>query len=118
MSKTIKTKKDVAKALIGALIILFLIDLTPLSGNTVMYAKWLQCGHKPLHARLGAGMGVAGVPNYVTPPDVAFLRGYTPYFCTPYEAEKAGFSADEIYYEFPHLSDQEAQQAIKKSQGM
>lgn len=116
MSKTIKTKKDVAKALIGAIIVLFLIDLTPLSGNTIMYAKWLQCGHKPLKN----GWVLTGeVPNYTTTPTIAFLRGFPKYFCTPYEAEKAGYSADRENYSFPHLPTiEEKQMSIKKSQGM
>ncbi len=118
MAKPIKTKKDALIAVCGALVVLLLLDLSPLGGNIFFYAKWAQCGSRPVATRLGAGLASAGVPNYGDAPDLGFLRSLTPYFCSAKEAEQAGYSADSKNYDFPHLPASEFQQAIKKSQSL
>ena len=114
-SKKVTSKKDITKALIGAVVVLLIIDLTPLGGNTAFYAKWLSCGERPVHTQFGAGVAQPGVPNYYVASSFGFMRGFTPYFCSPEDAEKAGYSANPKDYEFPHLSASELQQAIAKS---
>ncbi len=112
LSKKIATKKDIAKALIGAGIILLAIDITPIGGNVIMYAKWLQCGRQPIQSSI---MIVGEVNHYIETKKFAILRGYPAYFCNMRDAELAGFSAKPTVYEFPHLSSEEREQAIKKS---
>ena len=97
--------KKVLIASAGAVIVLILLDLTPVGGNVLYYGKWLQCGRAPVHAK---GVGLAnGVPHYNSEKIFAFARGTTPYFCTPREAELAGYSASRTDYEFPNLSTAE-----------
>lgn len=115
LSKKIATKKDIVKALIGAIIVMIVLDLTPLGGNVAFYVKWLSCGQEPMQTKFGAGLAQAGVPNYSQAPVFGLMRGFTPYFCSSIEAERAGFSAKPTVYEFPHLSSEEREQAIKKS---
>lgn len=71
MSKEIKTKKDIAKAFIGALAALIILDLTPLGGKTVFYGTRLACSQRPVYTQKGAGMAQAGVPNYIQAPNLA-----------------------------------------------
>ena len=121
MAKPIKTKKDALVAVCGALIILLLLDLSPLGGNIFFYAKWAQCGSRPIATSMGPGLGfgAVGVPYYyVDAKNFGFLRNLTSHFCTAKDAEQAGYSADSKNYEFPHLPASEFQQAIKKSQNL
>lgn len=92
------------KLVIGAVIIIAIIlfDLSPFGGNIRFYAKWASCGQKPV-ATAGSGYFNAGVPHYYTPPVAAIARGTSQYFCTPIQAERAGYSANENTYDFPHL---------------
>lgn len=48
MSIEIKTKKDIAKAFIRALVALIILDLTPLGVNSWFYVRWAQCGQEAL----------------------------------------------------------------------
>jgi hypothetical protein len=85
--------------IVGAvLLVLILIDLSPLGGNIRFYSKWIECGQRPLITQ-----SWAGVAWYEQ--DVVFqpiLRG-DKWFCTPLEAERAGYSANKDEYDFPHL---------------
>lgn len=121
MAKPIKTKKDALIAVCGALVILLLLDLSPLGGNVFFYVKWAQCGSRPLATSMGSGLGfgAVGVPYYfVDTKDFGFVRNVMPHFCTAKEAEQAGYSADSKNYDFPHLPASEFQSAIKKSQSL
>ena len=44
-----------------------------------------------------------GALHYYNPQAVSLMRGSPDYFCTPIEAERAGYSANLDRYEFPHL---------------
>lgn len=72
-----------------------------IGGNIQYYSKWIACGQKPVVTAALAGGGV----NYYKETDaISFLRGANKaYFCTPLEAEKAGYSANQDTYVFPHL---------------
>jgi hypothetical protein len=110
--KQVKTKKVFSKIALGSLIVLILLDLSPLGGNILTYVKWVQCGDRPLYARQGPGIGMSGVPNYFPAPTFGFMKGALPRYCTPREAELDGYSADPINYVFPHLSKQEQRAAL------
>ena len=111
-SKKIANRKDIAKALIGAVVVLLVIDLTPFGGNTFFYMNWLLCGHQPVQS----GTTVSGeVNHYIATKKFNVLRGLPTYFCSPEDAEKAGYSADPRMYRFPHLPASEFQQAVRKS---
>lgn len=116
--RKVKTKKDVLIAIFGALVILLLLDLSPLGGNIVFYARWVSCGSRPVATRLGGGIASPGVPNYVYAPNFGFVRSLTPYFCSETEAEHAGYSARSDRYDFPHLPESEFQDAIQKSKAL
>ena len=117
MSKEVTNRKDILKALIGAAVFLIILDLTPLGGNMWFYARWVQCDQKPVYGQRHSGLAKPTVPNYDNyVSNFSFVRGYGPYFCSPKDAEKAGYSADAKTYSFPHLSDDEAKDAYFKAQ--
>lgn len=87
---------------VSLILLIFLYDLSPLGGNIRFYSKWLECGQRPV-ATAGSGFLNAGAPHYYSPQIVSLMRGSPEYFCTPLEAEKAGYSANPDRYEFPHL---------------
>lgn len=98
------TKNRNRVVIIGVLLALVLaFDLTPFGGNIRFYAKWVECGQKPVGTR-GSGFLNAGAVHYVEPPVLALGRPYDKYFCTPLEAEQAGYSANPHTYEFPHIT--------------
>ena len=77
-------------------------DLSGFGGNIRFYTKWVECGQKPVGTR-GSGLFNTGAIHYVEPPSWALSRPYMGYFCTPLEAEQAGYSANPDTYEFPHI---------------
>ena len=79
-----------------------LIDQTFIGGTTLFYRTWLTCGQRPVMA-VGTGFMNAGVAHYVDTPDINIFPGGQDYYCTPIEAERAGFSASDKKYEYPHL---------------
>ena len=82
------------------LIPILILDLLPTGGNMRLWAKWIECGQKPVAEDVGLGV----VPSYEEPESFLLMRLSQPdYYCTPLEAEKAGLSANEDYYEYPHL---------------
>ncbi len=113
-------RKDVRKKEIVRLFgILFaailIVDLTPLGGNSIMYANAIRCGHLPLQS----GATYTGQsPHYVSTAAFDVFRGYPKYFCSPEEAERAGFSASADDRIFPHLPPDEQRDAIEKSWGV
>lgn len=96
-------KRVIAIVAVVTLVVCILIDLSPLGGNMKFYVKWIQCGEKPVIA-FGPGFR-KGLPGYYEQqPAVSISRGYGPFFCTPLEAEQAGYSADPNSRSFPHLN--------------
>ena len=112
MKKQQSSSKKITLALLGAMLVLLLLDLTPLGGNSYYYYSWIRCGEQPVHSK-GVGL-INGVPHYENSPKFAFVRGTTPYFCNEREAELAGYSADASDYSFPNLSDDEARSVLEK----
>lgn len=84
-----------------ALVLVLAYDLLPFGGNLRFYSKWVECGQKPLAANYE--WNYRDVPYYGSPPTFSLVRLYPEYFCTPLEAERAGYSASSDQYEFPHL---------------
>lgn len=85
-------------------ILLFLFDISPLGGNIRFYAKWIECGQKPVVA----GMTYeTEVPHYVAAPAFPGPRLTPAQFCSPHDAEMHGYSANPDRYEFDHTTQQE-----------
>lgn len=113
MSVSKKAKKEEqrkAHLIITAAVILIAVlvafELSPFGGNVRFYAKWIECGRKPVASDISIGLG-AQVSNYVEPAPFQPARfGQPEYFCTPLEAELAGYSANPNTYEFPNINKQ------------
>lgn len=86
------------------LIVLF--DLSGIGGNVRFYGKWIECGHRPVVTNPGGDFGGGSVQDYAQAPTFKLVRKSPVYYCSPIEAERAGFSADPNYYSFPHLEKQ------------
>lgn len=112
VKRTNVTARKLLKVVGIFLCIVLVIDLTPLGGNIPMYINAIRCGHLPLQDEV---MYTGQIPHYGQAPTFDILRGYGKYYCTPEEAERAGLSADERYYSFPHLPKNEFQQSVEKS---
>lgn len=103
-------------SVVGALVALVILDLTPLGGNLFVYVKAVECGGK---MPLKSGIAVLGqVPYYTNTQLFSVLRGTPKYFCTAKQAEKAGYSASSNDYEYPNLNESEFREAISKSRGL
>lgn len=89
-------------ALSLALVVVVLWDLTPIGGTIAFYRKWSSCGQKPV-VSVSSGFMNAGTAHYKVPPNINIFPGAQDYFCTPIEAERAGYSAEEHSYVFPNL---------------
>lgn len=113
MSVSKKAKKEeqrkahlivTAAVILAAVLVAF--ELSPFGGNVRFYAKWAECGSKPI---AGGGELALGqeVISYKESPAFQPLRFIQPeYFCTPLEAELAGYSANPNSYEFPNIDSQ------------
>ena len=84
------------------LIAAFIYDLSAFGGNIQFYSKWAECGQKPV-AIAGSGYFNSGAVHYYNPSDITLSRHSPEYFCTPLEAEQAGYSSSPDRYEFPNL---------------
>lgn len=78
----------------------FVLAFSPIGHNTEFYVKWLSCGQQPLQAR---GKIASPLVWYEPSPMIQVFRPSSTYFCTPLEAEQAGYSASPDRYDFPHL---------------
>lgn len=76
---------------------LILFDLTPFGGNLRFYAKWLECGNRPV--QVASWNGIAW---YEQSPIFSVPRTQV-WYCTPIEAERAGYSASQNNWDFPNL---------------
>lgn len=88
--------------IIAVILILLAFDLSPFGGNIRFYSKWVECGQKPVATR-GSGYMNAGAIHYIEPSPLPGFHPTLGYFCTPLEAERAGYSANPDTYSFPHL---------------
>ncbi|AHB42228.1 hypothetical protein RAAC3_TM7C00001G0371 [Candidatus Saccharibacteria bacterium RAAC3_TM7_1] len=106
MNKAINIQQHKGRrALIISLVVLVALiafDISPFGGNARFYATWIGCGDKPV-ATEGSGYLNSGAIHYYEPSSFPGLHPTIEYFCTPLEAEKAGYSASPNQYEFPHL---------------
>ena len=89
------------------------IDISPFGGGNIeLYAKWIECGHKPYKGMSTNPFSANGTSYY--------SKDYIPIrfilsnlevtrrsFCTEKEAELAGYSADSNKAVFPHLTKEE-----------
>lgn len=84
-------------ALVVFLVLVVVYDLA-IGGNIAYYKKWVQCGQKPVTIN-ATYKGPIYYEEGSAIPDI--LRPKS--FCTPLEAEKAGYSATPDSYSFPNL---------------
>lgn len=84
-----------------------LFDLTPFGGTMKYYSAWNRCGHMPVVTG-GSGYWNSGASHYYTPPAVNIFPGMQTYFCTAFDAEKHGYSANPKVYDFPVLKAHDA----------
>ena len=96
-----KTKKWIV-VVVAVLGLLVVFDLSPFGGNVHFYTSWASCGQKPV-ATAGSGYLNSGAIHYYEPSWLPGLHPTIEYFCTPIEAEQAGYSASPDQYEFPNL---------------
>lgn len=83
------------------LLIVGVYDLC-VADNTRFYTNWVRCGERPVGARSRGLFGV-GAPHYINQPLLSGFRDVTDYYCTPLEAERAGYSANPEVFDYPHL---------------
>lgn len=116
MNEPKKAKKTIAARWVRLVLFLALLagfglfyDLA-FGGNLRFYARWIECGTKPL----GSGVQLAGhVTHYVDSPYFSLFRS-APLFCSPREAELQGYSASWDHYRFPHLTPEEAAAVMRR----
>lgn len=92
--------------IVVAVVLLFVGYDVLIGGNIRFYGKWAECGQRPVGANMEWSFGGGTPPNYGTPQTWSLMRLHPEYFCTPLEAEKAGYSASSYQYEFPHLKEE------------
>lgn len=100
------SKKAIILAVFSIVILWLVFDISGIGGNIRFYSKWIECGQKPVVAGITFGsFGPSYGPQYYkTPPNFSLVRLSPEQFCTPIEAERAGFSANKNSWDFPHLN--------------
>ncbi|PID33522.1 hypothetical protein CR969_00275 [Candidatus Saccharibacteria bacterium] len=101
--------KVLATVFASILLIILVLDFVPVLGQRVfistahMYYKWIECGRKPVVTFRPYG----GFDYYAEPKSLIHssptMSGSPDIFCTPLEAERAGYSASDVDLEIPHL---------------
>lgn len=99
-------KHKILISVIVLLLLILLFDLSPFGGNIRFYAKWAECGQKPISSDV-SWYFEPSIPSYVTSPTFSLMRMSPVYFCTPLEAEQADYSANPTEYYFPHLKQKQ-----------
>ena len=85
---------------IGVLAVLF--DVSPVGGNNIQYyVKVIQCGRVP-QVSMYPTSGIKWYAEARHTFRIGELGGDT-YFCTPLEAEQAGYSAEPSRFVQPHM---------------
>lgn len=86
---------------------ILLFDIfTPVAGGQIKnYASWLNCGGRPYQS----GSAINSYVNYyeLSPVFTVFRDNRVVYFCTPREAELAGYSASMKFHNYPHMTKEE-----------
>lgn len=108
-----KTKYSVSRkrnqiVILAVIIAIVLFDLSPFGGNIRFYLKWIECGSRPVQVA-----SWAGVAWYEESPLFSVPRTQV-WYCTPLEAEQAGYSANKHYRDFPHLKEVGVEESINK----
>lgn len=85
-----------ALALVIFLGIVILLDLSPVGGNYRMYTAWVRCGQKPVAAYDAFGDKFFYDPEFYNPFQIIQPEKY---FCTPEEAEVAGYEPPILFRE-------------------
>ena len=89
--KPIASKRTKVLVAVGVLVAWFIFDISGFGGNIRFYSKWAECEAKPLVPRGSGFMNSRGL-TYSDAPDFSLMRLSPTYFCTPDEAEQAGYS--------------------------
>lgn len=97
-----RISKKKALIIIGVLIAWLAFDLSGFGHNIRFYQKWVECGTRPVSTK-GPGFLNSGIKYYYESPIIAPMRASIDYYCTPLQAEQAGYSANPKQYYFPHL---------------
>jgi hypothetical protein len=108
IKRIMKHKKQILLSFIILFMAVVLIDISPYGGqNLQLYAKWIECGHKPYKTVVSFDRTrAAHYTDQYSLVNLSFMNaGKT--FCTPHEAELAGYSASSDKYIYPHLNAEE-----------
>ena len=97
-------KQKTLTIIVGVFLALILAYDFTIPRNIYFYAKWVQCGQRPVGSR-GSGFFNVGAPHYEKVQLFRVFRGHISYYCSPLEAERAGYSANPDYYDYPHLKE-------------
>ncbi len=99
---SIKSKPRVT-ALVSFVVLLLALDLVGFGGNIRFYAKWAQCGQKPVAIGSPWPSGAGGMSYYYETRILDPIRLSPHLYCAPLDAELHGYSASRYNYEFPAL---------------
>lgn len=86
------------------LVVCLIVDLVGVGGNIRFYAKWIECGQKPVEIQ-GSGFFNSGVSHYLETASTPRLLRNPNQFCSAFEAEQYGYSSNPNYYDFPELKN-------------
>lgn len=89
---------------VSILVGLFLLyDLSGIGGNIQFYTTWVFCGQKPVRI-YESGFFNANTPSYAYTPSLTLRpRLSNQYYCSPIDAERAGYSVSSEKRDLPHL---------------
>lgn len=108
IKRIMKHKKQILLSFIILFMAVVLIDISPYGGqNLQLYAKWIECGHKPYKST--SSLNPTRTPYYTQLYSPVLLSSWDAgeRFCTPHEAELAGYSASSDKYIYLNLNTEE-----------
>lgn len=114
-----RAKKILKYVSLGLLVLIIFVTLAfdlLFTHNMQLYAKWAQCGNKPYVTTRGFGV----IPYYYIPPshpETRVLTRGTHMYCTPLEAEKAGYSSWPDSWYMPHRWEAEGREPSEPPKG-
>lgn len=88
---------------VGMLTLFLTIDLSGVGGNIRFYSKWIECGQKPVVTNPTPRFA-GSIFYYDEAPIIQLLRLSPIYYCTPLQAEVAGYSASDRDRTYPHVA--------------
>jgi hypothetical protein len=103
VSKKTHKKRRLLIIFVVVLLAWLAFDISGFGGNIRFYSKWIECGGKPVVTNPDPDFGGGSIQDYSTAPTFSLVRLSPIYFCTPLQAEEAGYSANSQQYTFPHL---------------